>query len=814
MDNKKEYCLIELVALFFAAGASLLYEVSLTKIFAFSVWSNYAYMVISTAMFGLGMSGVILTRWSNLLKIRADKFLSTSAFLSGLTMFTSFLIVNYVPIHLPDAPMGWGKELLNVGIVFISLCVTFAFFGFIISYLLEQRGKFANIYYCSDLLGAGLGSFILVLLIPMFEPQGLVVMCSLACFLAAGLFLSGSGIFTKGKLIVSIALLAFVIIGSVFFMPKAYNLIPLRVHVKKRTFHKDLEAGRVEATRWSALSRIDIAQFDAKKKRVWIDGGMNESAIIKFDGNYEALRNKRDEVIKKSSQILNYSALPYVSKKDPIVCMIGTSGGSDSVFAFECGARKVVGIEMDPGITTMVTEDYRDFAGGLFTDGEYSELIVDEGRSYLRRTDRKFDVIQQVNNFTPVAFGNGALNLSESYLLTVESFREFYDHLTEDGILAISRYNSIRSLSIAVEMFRRMGMKPEEYSKHLFVCEGPRPEINTFMMKRTPFTRGEIDALFDFFGDKIKNYRILYAPYREDELPARNENLYYLLATSENPSQYWKVGPFDFSPPTDNKPFFNHTKFFGVKDKGLDKLNLLPRETREIEARSKNRNRIGRRVPKGDLPPLIILIEALILSSVFFGVPMMTRKELRKSLKKHRRVLGYFACLGVAFIFIEICLMQRLVLFLGAPVYSISTVLCSLLIFAGLGSLVSGKITPKLRNVRILLLLLAGVIFAMHFLMPVLTHLFLGYGLSVRILAALFFTGGAGFLMGMPMPTGVRFLKESGRNVIPWAWAINGYFTVIGSALTVILATNFGFAFVFVAASLIYAIAPFFFPKA
>ena len=810
-NNQKEYRIAELAALFLAAGASLLYEVSLTKIFAFSVWSNYAYMVISTAMFGMGMSGVILTRWSSLLKIAPDRFLSVSAFLSGITMLTGFLVVNYVPIHLPDAPDNrWGKELVNVAIVFISLGIPFAFFGFIISYLLEQRSKFANIYYCADLLGAGLGSFLLVLLIPSLEPQGLVVMCMLSSFLAAALFLLSSGSLTNAKRAISVISTIIVVVGAVFLMPKASKVVSLRVHVEKRTFHKDLAAGRIEATRWSALSRIDIAPLGAKRKRVWIDGGMNESSIVRFDGDYEALRIQRDKTLKSASGNLDYKALPHISKKNHTVCMIGTSGGEDSVFALQCGARKVVGIEMDPGITTMVTEDYREFAGGLFTDDDYTELIVDEGRSYLRRTDRKFDVIQQVNNFTPVAFANGALNLSESYLLTVESFREFYDHLTDDGILAISRYNSIRSLSIAVEMFRRMGMKPEEYSKHLFVCEDPRPEINSFMLKRSPFTPEEIDALFDFFGE---NYRILYSPYRENELPSLDDNLYYLMATSEDPSKYWSVGPFDFSPPTDNKPFFNHTKFLGVRDKGLDELTLLPRETREVEGRDRNKNKVGRRVPKGDLPPLIILVEALLLSSVFFGVPMMTHKELRASLKKNRRVLGYFACLGVAFIFIEICLMQRLVLFLGAPVYSISTVLCSLLIFAGLGSLVSGKITPRLRNIRILLLLVAAVVLAMHFLMPVLTHLCLGYGLSVRILAALFFTGGAGFLMGMPMPTGIRFLKESGRDVVPWAWAINGYFTVIGSALSVLLATNFGFAFVFIAATAIYAIAPFFFPK-
>lgn len=796
----------ELTGIFLTAFATLLFEITATKIFEFSVWSNYAYLIISTAMFGLGLSGVILTRWPDLLRLRAARFLSLSAWLSGLTMLTAFAVLNGVPVHLPEAPQGWFREFLHVGVVFVALGIPFMFFGFAMSYLFTHRGERANAYYFADLLGAGLGCFALVRLISSIEPQGLTVLSAGTAMVGGCFFLLSEERLSRSRVVsAAVVGLAFAA-GTAWWAPRFSDQVPLNVHVSKRSFARDLEAGRIEKTGWSALSRVDIAPMGPKRKRVWIAGGVNESSIVRFDGDYEKARAKRDYLLHRASRVLDHKALPHLSKQDHTVCMIGTSGGEDSLYALMAGARKVVGIEMDPMIARFVTEDYREFAGGLFTDGDYSELIVDEGRSFLRRTDRTFDVIQQVNNFTPIAFQNGALNLSETYLLTVESFRDFYDHLNPDGILSISRWGSIRLLSTGVEMFRRMGLEPEQYSKHMVVCQGSQWMINTFLMKKSPFTRAEIDRLFEFFDAGNHNRRILYAPYRTDELPDLEHNLFHKLATAADPEPYWRVGCFNFSPPTDEKPFFNRVKVLGMKDKHRDRLPLLPEEMMQV-ARS---SFIDHRIPKGDFPPIVVLFEGLVLATVFFGVPMFTRRALRQSMRRDKKALGYFACLGIAFIFVEICLIQRLVLFLGAPVYSMAVVLCSLLVFAGVGSLLSGRIPATPRHLRWLLTAVAVAVLVLHVATPLVTRAFLGARLWVRMLVALLLTGMAGLLMGMPMPTGIRFLKHSGKPIIPWAWATNGYFTVLGSALSVLIATTMGFTVVFVVAALVYAAAPWF----
>jgi hypothetical protein len=797
----------ELVALFLCACASLLFQITLTKTFEFSIWSNYAFLIVGTAMFGLGFSGILLMRWPGLLSITAPRFLAGSSLAMAVAIPLTFLVTNTIPIHLPDAIPNWPMEILNVAIVFLFVALPYVFFGLIMSYLFAHRGERAGLYYFVDLVGAGLGCFLLVPLIPSLEPQGLVFLCAFTALFAALLF--GLDLFPRGRFvtIAALGLSVAIVAGGISVVPTVAQKIPLKVHVKKRAYNKNQAQGLLNAYRWSALGRVDIADFMKDRKRVWISGGINESTIFKFDGDFEKLRTGREWMLEEGRKVLSPLTLPHLSKINHTVCMIGTSGGGDSLEALQLGAIKVTGVEMDPAVASFVTETYREYAGNLFMDGKYSELIVDEGRSYVRRSGRKFDVIQQVNNFTPIAFANGALNLSENYLLTVESFKDFWDHLTPDGMIAIHRYGGIRLMSTAIEMLRREGLSPEEYGKHIVVTGFVSPTISTLLVKRSPFTVEEVDKIVAFFQSTDAERYLYYLPYRKEVQLDVPNSLYHKMINAPDPSVYHRLGQFNFAPPTDDNPFFNHMTFFGAKDRDRRKVAGLPWDIAAVEPK----HQFEKRIPKGDLPAVIVLLEAILLSTVFFGLPLFTKKALRQEMKGNLRVLGFFACLGVAFIFIEICLIQRLVLFLGAPVYSIATVIGTLLVAAGFGSLASGRLLkPTLRSITLLMALIAVAIVAVHFAMPAITDLFLGKSFPVRVAVTMGITGLLGFLMGMPMPTGIRFLKEERPTIIPWAWAMNGYFTVIGSAMTVLLAINYGFMVVFFLAAAIYAVAPLF----
>ena len=484
----------EAFAIFLVSAGTLLFQITLTKIYEFSLWGNYAYLVISTAMFGLGFSGVVLTRWPGLLKKKEHLFLPIITFLCGITLLTAFFGINTIPIHLPTAPEGLGVEIRNVAAVFLIVAIPYFFFGLLISYILDHKAQVAGFYYGADLIGAGVGCFLLMFLIPRWEPQGLVFFSFMLVMLATVMFIYQiNGALLKKRL--CMALFLFMAVISIPLADHAKNWVTLRLHVAKRNFRNEYNAGVLEKSGWSALSRVDIAPFMEGSKRVWINGGINESSIFQFDGDFERLRAGKEENIRHAQDIVHYQVYPYLIKTDPVVCMIGTSGGSDAMNAFRYGARKVVGVEMDPLICKFVTEDYKDFAGGLFTDGDYSEQVIDEGRSYLKRSDRKFDIIQIVNNYTPIAFHNGALNLSESYLMTVESFKDFYESLNDDGVLCINQHGAIRMLTTAIEMFKRMGIPREQYAQQIMVLRSPRLECWAFMMKKSPFTVEEVTTM-------------------------------------------------------------------------------------------------------------------------------------------------------------------------------------------------------------------------------------------------------------------------------------------------------------------------------
>ena len=324
------------------------------------------------------------------------------------------------------------------------------------------------------------------------------------------------------------------------------------------------------------------------------------------------------------------------------------------------------------------------------------------------------------------------------------------------------------------------------------------------MVKRSRFTPEEVDAVFHMYSAGGHGRRVLYAPGRTADLPHPGNNIYLALATSPDPAPYWRIGCFDFSPTTDDHPFFNRMKRLGVKDQDRN-IPFLPRECQVIP-----RGKMRGRIPTGDLPPLIILAESALLALVFFGVPLFSKRELRQTLAGNSRALGYFACLGVAFIFIELCLMQRLILFLGAPVYSISTVLGSLLISAGVGSLLSGRIPALQRNVRLLLWTVAAVVLLVGLGIPLITRGALGLSFGGRLAVSILLCSLAGIFMGMPMPTGIRLLTSEQRPGISWCWAINGFFSVVGSALAVLIASVHGFSSIFFIATGLYLVAPFF----
>ncbi|PID57431.1 hypothetical protein CSB45_07890 [candidate division KSB3 bacterium] len=747
------------------AGATLLLEIAMTRIFAVAFFNHYAHLIISTALFGFGFSGVFLAIFPGLKKFNFDKLLTTLSIGFALSTIITLKVVISVPLQFGNMEEQ-AIQFLYLSVYYLVIAIPFFFSGMVVALLLSNIPEKVNTLYFSDLIGAGIGCFLVLPMVPLLGAPGAVIFSAMLGIIAASCF---------GKL----AGKSFIVLNIILFIALA-ALLPLRdshfrvvVHEGKRSFNQHEAAGEIELTRWGPVSRIDVAKYDPYKI-IWIDGGSNQSFIHPFHGNVSLLKPKRQAGIV-------YQLIP-----NPDVLIVGPSAGEEVLYALSYKANSITGVELDPVICDIMQNEYAPFAGYIYNQPT-SKLINDEGRSYIRRSTKKYDIIQQINNASPAAIASGALNVSETYLITVEAFHDYLDHLKDGGYIYIKRYGAIRLATVAAQALRERGVEhPEE---QIIIMEDPLHKVGggQFYLKNGSFTEEELAV----FGRDVYREHLMYGPkalnIQHDKYPEYAE----LISNPDAWKKYYKIG-INMFPVTDDNPFFNHfTKFAQFNRK------TVPEEFKPI---------FDLVYGDSDLALLIILGEAAFLSLIFIILPLYLFKRSGLRAAGKFQFLAYFFSLGLAFILIEIVLIQKFTLFMGNPTYSVTVVLFSLLIAAGCGSFLSGafKNVPKqaLMTVIPLILILCWVDISFG---PVIFNTFLGHSMAGRILISILMIFPLGLVMGMPFPLGITLVNHSSnQRLIPWVWGINGYATVIGSVLCVILALSFGFKAVIYFACAIY----------
>jgi hypothetical protein len=441
-----------------------------------------------------------------------------------------------------------------------------------------------------------------------------------------------------------------------------------------------------------------------------------------------------------------FRALPFgVAPPRARTLIIGPGGGSDVIVSLAAGAETVTAVEMNPLMFRFVRH-FGDRAGNIY-DHPRVDAVLSEGRTFVRRTERLFDVILLgfVDSWAAVA--SGGLSLSENHLYTVEAFEAYLDHLTPDGQLVILRWDVDvpRLVSNAVAL-----LGPREAGRRIGVLverrRGDRenPPQMIFILKKRAFTGAETARMAAW-----KQARPVIVPGREVEEPyaglfdGRMAFGEYLAQASERVD-----------------PVFDDRPFFFARDK-----------------------------PWG-LPPAMRQAFVLILAPVLLlcGLFVFLGKPEGERVAPYAASLGYFACLGVGFIAVELALLQHLTLLLGHPIFTLSILLFTLLASGGVGSALSGRfrLGPVCLGVSLLALLYA---LALPRLVPMLLPLPLGG----RIAAAIALVAPLGFFMGMPFPRGLQATGSGPFPAPPFYWGLNGVFSVVGSMATMVVAVAFGF---------------------
>lgn len=757
------------------SGAALAYEILLIRLFSIVEWHHLAFLIISLALLGYGASGTLLAlaREPLLRNFHLAAAIAASGF--GIMSLGAFLIAQR--IELNSLEIFWStRQFGRLFLLYLLFAVPFFCAATAIGLTLTKFGADSPRLYRADLASGGSSAAAATVLLFFVHPVTALQCVAVMGFIAAALFAA-----RRGALFIVIA-------GAVLVMAARPLALPLRMSQFKELSHAmRIPGARVIDERSSPHGLLTSVVSPAVPFRhapglslafageipaqigVFTDGG-GMTPIVARNGSLEYL------------DYLPTAIAYHAGAKRNRVAVIGAGGGSEVLSALEHGATEVTAVELNPQMVELVEKH-----GDLYKDPRV-RVVTAEARAFIRESNAAYDAIQIALVGSHGASAAGVQALSESYLYTIESMRELIAHLWPNGYLVITRW---------------MQAPPREVVKLLATAiaaqDAPRSRIAlvrgwntaTLVVKNGDFTRGELDAIRLFCDDRsldidympgitreeTNQYNVLDEPYLFDAATA-------LLASRDSAEDFLERYKFNVRPATDERPYFFHSF----------RWSALP-ELLQLRAR-------------GGMPLLewgyLVLVaglaQALVASLVLILLPLAFIR--RRGPESRWRLFVYFGAIGLAFLFVEIAFMQRLTLFLGQPLYAITVVLSSFLVFGGLGSGFSARIDDdRARFVPVAAAAMALVALLFARFLPLGLPDPLKIAMSVALVAPL------AFVMGMPFPLGLRRLAAFDESAIPWAWGINGTASVLSSMLATLVAVHFGFSALVALAALLYVAA-------
>ncbi len=760
----------------------LLYEILLTRICALRFYHHFAFLVVSNCLLGLGASGTLIALFQAPLRRAARDWVFRFTALFVVTIVGSYALMLRVPVPT-ELDYSRLPHLLVLSAFNLLAAVPFFVGGTVVGMLLSFHPREVNRLYAVDLIGAGLGCLLCPLLLAQFGAGGVITVSALLAVLAVGAC-APRGSRVVGGAVLLLGVLALAILPSVderFPVPNKgmYDLSQGEEHVARR-----------EHSAWTTNSRIDLVAFgDWWEPRIYGLGSptdelppIPEQMHILQDADASTIIcnfSEHPEALPLLEHSLYSTALQL--KDRPRVFIIGAGGGNDVWAAMLRDASVIKAVELNRPIVDIHRERLPHFSRALLDDPAV-ELVVAEGRSAIMRDPGDYDVIQMTGIDTWTALASGAYVLAENYLYTQEAIESFYDHLAEDGILQIVRYSAdMEALRLFSNVHAAFESRSVPHFAESVIAVRTAGQLMASLVKRGTFTDEEIEQVTRFA--ETNGMEVVYAPGRDVRgfVPA------FIRAADKQ--AFIDAFPRNISPTTDDRPyFFNFTRW----SKPLASRKFLEEPTC---------------VSQGN--PFFLLVQLGVSATLCVLLVLLPTRRLGGFRGTGAgRFLVYFSGLGLGFIAIEIAAMQKLTLFLGQPVYSITVTLFSMLVFSGLGSLLlAGRIGTSSRRVWLVPLGLAAFVAAFLLLSPWLVHSFIGAALGVRIALAVGLLAPIGVLLGVPFAYGIRILDERNPSLIPWAWSINGCLSVMGSILTVVISMNLGFQAVLCSAVVVYAIA-------
>ncbi|RJP76623.1 MAG: hypothetical protein C4524_09880 [Candidatus Zixiibacteriota bacterium] len=716
-------------------------ELTWTRIFSAEFFYTFAFLILSLSILGLGLGALALHLFPFL---NRRPLLPLFLSLAGICALAGPPLVFSLGLRFQYLFSSAGM-VGNLALAILILGSTYFFAGLALAMLFRNYASDLPRLYMADLLGAGVGVALAVGLMNALGTPAAAFLVTLPAVAAAFLAFPRWGRTVP-------ALLAAV---SVALALQAPDL--LRAEQDDRA--------PVIYTHWDALAKVKIYDFAPDYRGLNIDNAAN-SPVYAFDGNWD-----RPDSLKYEFGI-DVSHL--IGRCDSCVFLsLGAGGGVDVLQALQAGATEVHAVDVVPHINWLMLEgDLADFSGRIYHDPRV-EVVTEDARAYVRRFRDKFDVIYSLSSNTFAALASGSFALAENYLFTTEAFRDYWRALSPRGFLMMEhQFYMPRLVSEALAALESLGVADPR--AHIAVYDLPKMRRKIILMSRQPLTEEiRYHALGPLTPERYRDLHLLYpAP---DSLQGNLINRLVL--------EGWQAArdssAINLSPCCDNRPF--------VAQLGLWK-NIQWGKLGEVK---KPYEFTGFPLSKLIIAIILLVVGALVL-------PLNLLPFLVKRDRLGPAPWLYFFTLGLAFMAVEVVLIQQFTLFIGPSAWSLVTILLILLAACGLGSRFAGRIPAAWAFSGIVIWLLLDAL--------VMRHLFYALGgltLAPRLLVSALLIAPLGFFMGMPFPLGG--VKAGPR--VAWGFAVNGAASVVGATAVVIVSFTWGFTAALLAAAGLYALA-------
>ena len=732
--------------------ATLLLELSLTRIFSVVFYYHFVFLAISIALFGLGAGGVfsyVVAGWKGNLFQK----------LGRLSAVNSLLVILAVVVVLAQ---GKSPTPGYLTLTYFAAALPFFVACTIVSLVVSETIERVNRIYFFDLAGAAGGCLLLVFLLEAFGGPDTTIVAAVLFAAAAAVWHSMSGAVKERAASVALALALF---GLLVFNGQ-FRLIGVVYAKGQKLEHESY-------VKWNSFSRIALApEKSSGAPMIFIDADAS-TGIANFDYAHLSEHEQRD-------LLYQGPGLPYVIRPGAKTLIIGPGGGWDVARALASGSHDITGVEINPIIaTTIMRQKFPQLSGYLYLRPDV-HIHVEDGRAFVRRSTEKYQVLQATLVDTWASTAAGAFAFSENNLYTTEAFSDYLTHLTDDGILAFTRWGfdppreSLRLVSLAIVALRNLG--EADPAQHILVGREFSSALagwgarDTVLISRRPFQAEDLNRARHALAQGQ-----MTAVYLPDE---RIPNQFTELLHSSDPAEYQRRYPFDISAVTDNRPFF----FYTVQPSDL--WNFITRASTNSADYKIN----------SAVPLLFELLAISVLATVIvLALPPLV---LATRLPRQKPVLAfllYFLAIGAGYILVEVALIQKFVLFLGHPTYALTVVIFSLLVSSGLGSFASRRvIQSSARRWRIALVCVALLIALLAVDVSVLLPKAITLPLAWKIMMSVALISPAGFVMGMPFPVGLARLEQWESTSVRWAWSLNAAASVLGSVASLVLAIYLG----------------------